>query len=336
MSIQVLKGGLLTTIQDTGRFGHQKNGILVSGAMDPQALRIANALVANPLNAATLEINQAGPSLLFTTDLLIALTGACLSPCINNIPVKEWRPILVKQGSILTFGAPRLGCRAYMAVGGGVDVPLMLGSRSTYLRAQLGGIEGRALQQGDTLNVLPLPAHTQQLFNKLLQKDSNLPFVQATWMPSAELLPAYETNPVLRVIKGPEHSLFSEESKEAFWQSSYQVSTQSDRMGYRLSGKALLLAEEAEQLSSAVTFGTIQVPPDGQPIILMADHQTTGGYPRIGHVATTDLPLLAQVTPGQHIRFTQVSLQAAQQLYIEQEQKMQELEGILQIKFKNY
>ncbi len=335
MSIEVLKGGLLNTVQDAGRFGYQKEGILVSGAMDLQAMRIANLLVANPKNAAVLEITMAGPTLRFTKDMLVAITGAHLSPRINHTPVGLWKPVLVRQGSELTFGAPLQGCRAYLAVAGGIKTDPVLGSRSTYLRASIGGYKGRALQSGDIIDSDAPCDMALQLIDKLSEKKQPLPYITTNWLPASLFLPPYHNAGILRVTKGPEYPIFAAQSQQTFWTTPFVVSPQSDRMGYRLEGSTLHISTPAELLSGAVSFGTIQVPADGNPIVLMADHQTTGGYPRIGTVISTDLPLLAQCKPGDSIRFKEVTLPEAQQLFIEQEQKMKQLEAILMIRFKN-
>ena len=333
MGIKVLKPGLLTTIQDTGRYGYQKEGIIVSGAMDTIAIRMANLLAGNLQTAPALEITLLGPELYFEEDHLIAITGAALSPSINGEAVKLWRPIWVTRGSILHFGAPLLGCRAYLAVAGGFTIEKVLGSYATYLRAGLGGLQGRALQAGDVLPYNSIEDTTNLYLQKLQTAFKAENHQQVSWLPAPKLHPPYEENPVLRAIKGPEYDLFNESSQNYLWSEPFLVTTASDRMGYRLqSSEPLLLTGHAELLSSAVTFGTVQVPAEGQAIVLMADHQTTGGYARIAQVITADLPRLAQVQPGRHIRFEEVPLEKAQQLYIEQEQKIEQLAWALQIK----
>ncbi|MFD2248183.1 biotin-dependent carboxyltransferase family protein [Pontibacter ruber] len=335
MSIKVLKPGLLTTIQDTGRYGYQKEGIIVSGSMDKVALRIANLLVGNEQQAAALEITLLGPSLYFEADHLIAITGADLSPGIDGEPVKLWRPILVKKGGTLSFRAPVLGCRAYVAVAGSFDVSKVMGSYATYLRAGLGGFQGRALQTGDVISCKGANEKTAAYIQELSAGIGQSNHKQASWAPGAELYPAYEENPSIRAIKGPEYDLFTVSSQEYLWSEKFQVTTESDRMGYRLQSEQLSLTDSQELISSAVTFGTVQVPAEGQPIVLMADHQTTGGYPRIAQVITADLPKLAQVQPGKHIRFEEVSLEKAQQLYIEQEQKIEQLAWAIRTKINH-
>lgn len=329
MGLEIQKPGMLTTVQDTGRNGHQKEGIVVGGAMDTFALRLANLLVGNTGDVATLEITLTGPTILFTEDLLIAITGADLSPTLNGEAIPVWRPVLVHKDDILSFGAPRSGCRSYLAVSGGVDVPQVLGSYATYLQAGIGGYQGRALQAGDAI-----PCHnpTAAGIALLEQLRSGKQHPYTTWTPDPQLYPAYQVNPTIRAIRGPEYELFSETSREQVWTERFQVSAQSDRMGYRLQGVSLFLQEPVELLSTAVTFGTVQVPPEGNPIVLMADRQTTGGYPRIVQVISADLPILAQVVPGHTIAFTEVSLEEAQQLYIVQEQRLSQLAQAIHLK----
>lgn len=332
MGLEIIKPGLLTTIQDTGRYTHQKEGIIVSGAMDTYALRVANMLAGNSGYEAALEITLTGPSIRFTEDQLIALTGADLSPSLNGETVRMWRPFLVKAGSTLTFGAPISGCRAYLAVSGGLATPKVLGSYATYLKAGIGGYQGRALQAGDFI-----PCHSPTptgiaLFSQSTGITEGQRHLAASWTPDPQLYPDYQPNPTIRAIKGPEYELFSDTSREQIWKERFQVSAQSDRMGYRLQGVSLYLGEPQELISSAVTFGTVQVPPDGKPIVLMADHQTTGGYPRILQVISVDLPILAQVVPGQTMAFQEVSLEEAQQLYIQQEQNLAQLAHAIQLK----
>ncbi|QCR23821.1 biotin-dependent carboxyltransferase family protein [Pontibacter sp. SGAir0037] len=334
MSLRILKPGLLTTIQDTGRYGYQKDGVVVSGAMDRVAHRIANMLTANPETEATIEITLQGPQLLFEKDHLIALTGADLSPTINGEEVKMWRPVLVREGSVLDFGAPKAGCRAYLAVSGGFKLEKTLGSYSTYMRAGIGGLNGRALQENDLIPCNGINATASSVMGELNQKNTTASFAQTSWLPDPAYYPAYARDPVIRAVKGPEYDLFTDESKSNIWRSLFQVTSQSDRMGYRLIGLSLALKEPREIISSAVTFGTVQVPSQGHPIVLMADHQTTGGYPRMVQVVTADLPKLAQVVPGRGIRLEEVSLEEAQQLYLEQEKQLVQLKQAIRIKFR--
>ncbi|MDO7851225.1 5-oxoprolinase subunit C family protein [Hymenobacter convexus] len=325
MSLSILRPGLLSTVQDLGRFGYQQEGIIVSGAMDACALRVANLLVGNAENAAVLEITLLGPLIRFEADHLIALTGAHLSPTLNSQPVGLHRPVWVAAGTELDFGVPVAGSRAYLAVAGGVAVAPVLGSRSTYLRASFGGLHGRALRAGDVLpGAHPTPAG-QRIIAALAATASSRIWMQATWTPGLALCPTPLPNPTIRAVAGPEYEQFTPASQQAFWQQPFTVTPDSDRMGYRLQGPPLQRHTSAELLSSAVTFGTVQVPAGGQPIVLMADHQTTGGYPRIAQVISVDFSALAQVRPGQLVYFQEVSLAEAQALYLAREQELRAL-----------
>ena len=317
MSLRILRPGLLTTVQDLGRFGYQQNGIIVSGAMDALALRVANRLVGNDDTAAGLEITLLGPRIRFEAAHLIALTGAHLSPTLNGQPVTGNRAVWVATGTELAFGPAVAGCRAYLAVAGGVAVPLVLGSRSTYLRAGFGGHEGRALRSGDALPVGALTVVGNRLVQQLARPEAA--WAAASFTPGPALCPRPQYRPVLRAVRGPEYGQFAAASQRAFWQEPCTVTPAADRMGYRLHGPPLVRREETELLSSAVTFGTVQVPAGGQPIVLMADHQTTGGYPRIAQVISVDWPALAQAAPGQQLRFREVSVAEAQALYAARE-----------------
>ena len=285
--IEVNKSGMLTTVQDLGRVGHRREGVPVSGAVDTFAMRVANLLVGNAEDAAGLEFTLVGPKLTFRTDTLVALGGA-------DFGVPRWTPFRIRAGDTLELGPARSGCRGYLAVAGGIDVAPVLGSRSTYLRANLGGWRGRALRVGD---VLPVPRSARS--------------VQGRWRIDPEIIPAYRAEVVLRVSGGLHGAEF-----DPAWQTEvFRVSAQSDRMGMRLEGgRGLRRVGGAELTSMPIGPGTIQVPPDGQPIVLLADAQTIGGYPQLAHIATVDLPLAAQLRPGDTVRFEMVSLEETYEL----------------------
>ncbi|WP_071393974.1 5-oxoprolinase subunit C family protein [Bacillus tuaregi] len=323
--LKIIKPGLLTTIQDLGRFGYQKYGIITSGAMDSLSHRLANILVGNEESTATIEITLLGPIIQFKEDTLIAICGGNLSPSISNQPVRMWRPVFVKKGAVLKFGQPHSGCRAYLAIAGGFSIPTIMDSSSTYLRANLGGFQGRPLREGDLLHTVKKPDPTYKLLAKWHNKENQAPFIEAKWSISSQLIPKIEHFPVIRFITGRQTVLFTKESQEILSTGSFQITPQSDRMGYRLNGPPLELDKSVEILSEAVTFGTIQVPADGNPIILMADRQTTGGYPKIGEIASVDLSLLAQAKPLDTIHFKNISLEEAQLLLLEQESKIKQL-----------
>ncbi len=321
----VRQPGILTTIQDSGRYGFQKYGVLVNGSMDMFSLRVANILVGNSQDEAALEITLQGPTIELTEDTLFAICGASFSPMLNGHLISEGRTIFAKAGSQLSFGKPVRGCRAYLAVAGGFDVPEVMGSRSTYLRARLGGFEGRALKRGDILKVRPSDMDVSMFNEDLCDFD---------WFVSPTLHPKYGTHSVVRITRGPDFHFFTEESQRQFVTGSFKLTTQSDRMGYRLSGPTLELAFRQEKISTAVMMGTIQVPPDGNAIILMADHQTIGGYPCIAQVIQVDIPVLAQLKPGDRLSFQEVTLESAQQLWREQEINLRMLEQAVRYRIK--
>jgi len=323
--ITITKPGLLSTIQDLGRFGYQKYGVITSGAMDSLSHRLANLLVGNDENKPTIEMTLIGTSIQFHQDTLIAITGGDLSPTIQDQPVRMWRPVLVRKGAQLKFGRAHSGCRAYLAVAGGFSIPTIMNSTSTYIRANVGGFHGRALKAGDQLSFAEKTAQSSKMIKDLHNRERDCPFVEMNWSVSSDLIPQLVKKPVIRVLNGRHTHLFTKESQEWLWTKPFQLTQQSDRMGYRLLGPQLHLEKPLEILSEAVTFGTIQVPADGNPIILMADRQTTGGYPKIGEIASVDLSFLAQARPLDTIFFTNISLEEAQLLLIEREKKIKQL-----------
>ncbi|NSL50833.1 5-oxoprolinase subunit C family protein [Calidifontibacillus erzurumensis] len=330
--ISVIKPGLLTTIQDLGRSGYQKFGVVASGVMDPLAHRIANLLVGNDENAATMEITLLGPTLLFHKDALIAICGADLSPTINGKPIRLWRTVFVKSGSMLKFGRAVKGCRAYLSVAGGFLVPTVMNSKSTYLRSKIGGFFGRAFQAGDKIPFGSPSKRSQKMITFLMERITD-DFIENKWTISLDLISYQNNSKKIRILRGRHCDLFTEESKEIFFKECFEVTPQSDRMGYRLNGPKLVLSNYTEIISEAVTFGTIQVPADGNPIILMADRQTTGGYPIIGQVITVDLPLLAQAKPGDCLHFEEISLEEAHVLYLNRERKVRIMKQGIAFKF---
>ncbi len=302
MALEVLDGGWLTTVQDLGRPGYERYGIPVSGAMDFFALRVANGLVGNPPGAAGLEITLVGPVLAATEPCLIAVTGADLTFQVDGREMPMWMSVFVRRGSVISFGGRRRGCRAYLAIAGGIEVPPILGSRSTYLPGRFGGLDGRSLQPGDRLPIGPVSGHLPE---------------QAGRRSPPHLIPAWDDSPTVRVVPGPQDDHFIPEGLETFFRSEYQILPTSDRMGYRLEGLPVA-HRRAEIISDGVPPGAVQIPPDGQPLVMMVDHQTTGGYPKIATVITADLPLLAQCVPGEsRVRFRAVRVSEAQHAYRE-------------------
>ncbi|KYG33724.1 biotin-dependent carboxyltransferase family protein [Alkalihalobacillus trypoxylicola] len=296
----VERAGLLTTIQDKGRYHYMKSGISVSGVMDPYAAEIANILVNNDENEAVLEISIVGPTLVALVDGVISITGADLDARLDGKAVELWKSIHIKKGQRLTFRAASSGMRAYLAIQGGFEAEFILGSYSTYLAAAIGGIQGRAIKEGDILQ-------SREDFS------SNKSHLTAF---SKSIIPQYKDQYEIRVIVGPDFGCFKKESYRTFFNSVYKVSNQSNRMGLRLIGNSIELKKGKEDiLSDAIMFGTIQVPASGDPIVLMADRQTTGGYPRLATAITVDLFKLAQARSNDTLRFKEVSITEAQQLY---------------------
>lgn len=315
--LHLIEPGLLTTVQDRGRYGYQRYGVPVSGAMDEFALRMANVLVGNDQSAAALEITVQGPTIEFLAPTWIAITGADLSAALDERTVSLWQSVQVHAGSVLAFGDPRDGMRAYLAVRGGIDVPIVMGSRSTYLKGRFGGLQGRALRKGDRLSTLPLDR--SDFVPKRLPKNYTAPL--------------YGGSHRLRVITGPQQDAFDRGALSAFLGSRYKVSSQSDRMGYALDGPKIEHRDGADIISDGNPPGAIQVPGDGVPRILLADRGTTGGYTKIATVITSDLSKLAQALPAHAIAFRQVSLQEAQDALRERESLIRSVErqGLLPV-----
>ena len=319
MSIEVIRPGALSTFQDLGRTAYRHLGIPVNGVMDERAHRLANALVCNPPSYATLEITLMGPTLRFHADAVIAISGAELGARLNGVPLCVDQMVAVTQGSELSFDKRTSGVRAYLAVRGGFSIDPAMGSASTYTRGSYGGHAGRPLKKGDMLALSPLAPCSK--LAKLSQAARTLGHAfddQVALPPDAPI----------RVMRGREWSYFSSRAQQALEAEPYRISPQSDRMGYRLEGEKLELTAPREVVSEAVDFGSIQVPADGQPIILMADRQTTGGYPKIGHVCAVDLPRLAQKMPGETIRLELVDLGTAQRLMLSQQRSFAALEQL--------
>jgi antagonist of KipI len=318
--MKILDGGLLTSVQDLGRVGHQRHGVAPGGALDTVALRCANALVGNDQGRAGLEITVMGPVIEFDHDALIAICGADLSPSIADVPLPTWEPVWVKRGAVLRFGEAVWGCRAYVAVAGGVDVDLVLGSRSTYLSAGFGGLDGRRLEAGDVLGVGPFPTTARRGID-VTGDEGPLPFAR-TGVPAltgAEGL--YGPGPI-RFVAGPDYDVLDDAAKEILRSATFHVSSESDRVGYRLEGPAFTPVGRREIPSAAVVTGAIQLPGGGQPVVLMAERQTTGGYPVIAVLATADLPPVAQLCPGAALRLTEVTVQDALTALRERESKL--------------
>ena len=305
--MEVLAPGLQTTVQDPGRFGFGQYGVAASGALDAFALRTANLLVGNPENAACLETMLLGLRVRALRDIAVAVTGADLQPQCDQKPFVMWRSQILTKGRELSFKGPRSGFRAYLAVGGGYCVPEIMGSRSTNLPAGFGGFAGRTLQGGDILRGRPAEAHLATADRSMAAAD----------------IPAHTDKWQLRVVPGPQEDHFTDTGLEVLLGTPYRVSPQSDRTGIRLGGEPIeRRADVAESIiSEGVVGGAIQIPGDGQPIIIL-NETVTGGYRKIATVISADLPMLGQIKPGDSVRFKAVSLADAEAALREAEAKI--------------
>lgn len=312
MSIEVLHPGLLTTVQDLGRTGYQRFGVSVSGAVDPRSAAVANILAGNPDGEAVLECTVLGPQLRFDAPAVIAVTGADLGPALDGVPVENYRALRVQAGQTLRFTGPKCGCRAYLAVSGGLDVPEVMGSRSTYMKAKIGGWHGRKLEKGD---VLPLRA----------------PGTEPKALENRALAPEFRgrSEYTLRVVMGPQDDAFTPGGVSAFLSGVYTVTPEFDRMGCRMEGPEIEHNGSADILSDGIAFGAVQVPDSGQPIVMLADRQTTGGYTKIANVISADFRILGQLKSGDRVRFEKVSLAAAQEALLAQRASLRLLRHVL-------
>jgi antagonist of KipI len=305
-TLRVIIPGVLTTVQDMGRWGWQNQGVPVGGPMDPRAHRAANALVGNDVNDAALEVTLAGPELEFDDDRIVAVTGADFELSLNGAAQQTNAPINASAGSILRFGARRRGARACVAVSGGIDVAPVLGSRATHLPSAMGGIEGRPLRAGDRL--------------PLGQKRSRGSF------PAPDFLVVPHGHATVRVLPGPHTDRFGSHALDVLQSGPYVLEVSSNRMGFRLRGKAVAQGG-GDMLSDATTVGAVQVPPSGQPILLMADRPTTGGYPIVATVISADIGLAGQLAPGDSISFVATTLRDAMSAVIALEQRLMAIES---------
>lgn len=308
MGFRVIKGGMLTTVQDLGRTGYQSQGFSVGGVMDAHAFRLANMLVDNPENEAVLEITLIGPVLEFTADTIIAITGGDFSPRLNDEPVPTYTAVYVRKGDVLSFGSARTGTRCYVAFSGYLDVPMVMGSRSTSLKSGIGGFKGRRLEAGDYVG--------ERI------KRRYLPFFLSRKVKG----PDYDNDDgVLRVVLGPQKDAFSAQGLETFLHSDYTVTGDFDRMGCRLEGPVIAPKKTSDIISDGIALGAVQVPSAGKPIILLSDRQTTGGYAKIATVISVDIPRLVQKKTDQKIRFKAVTVQEAQRLYLQEGKELERM-----------
>lgn len=327
--ITILNGGLYSVIQDLGRTGYQQYGVIVSGAMDRYALRIANLLVGNEENEAGIEITFGKTSILFHDERLIAVTGGHLKAELNGKSLKMNQSHLVQKDDILQFKTALIGCRAYVAISGGFKFEKVLGSKSTYEKAGFGGWKGRPLKNADEIPLNDLTMQQVQLMKR---------FAATHWSVNCQAFYSCQQKVIpIHVLPGLDIHLFPPDSIQTFEQLIYTISSHSNRTGYHLeSTTPVHLTKQQEILSEAVTFGTIQMPPSGKPMILMADAQTIGGYPKIAQVLATDFSRLAQAMPGQQIQFKFVDLETAEKRLLDYETIIQQIKYGIQLQYKNF
>jgi len=302
MKLTITRSGFLSTVQDLGRVSLRQFGVSVGGALDLHALRVANLLVGNDENAAALEITSGLVRLQFDDQRIVAWCGGEYDVAVGSRQIPSGHSAYVGANEELSIAGPREGCRAWLAISGGIDVPVVLGSRSTDLRGSFGGFEGRALRDGDVISLGSNSACAKTLIDRLGQEKI------AAWSISHDWSNPAQQEPMLRVVHGSDWGRFDDSLHNALTSETFLVSPDSDRMGARLEGPKLRRREACDLISEAVAPGTIQVPPDGKPIVLLGDCQTIGGYPKIAHVATVDLPVAAQLRAGDRVRFREVSL----------------------------
>lgn len=314
MGMVIRTPGAYTTVQDEGRFGYEQYGVSPAGPMDKRAFHIANILVGNELGEAQLEMTIMGPEINFTSSAVVALTGSDMKPMLNGHQVSMYRALSVKEGDVLKLQVANNGCRTYLSVAGGLEIPEMMGSRSTLVKNNIGGYQGRPLKAGDLIE-----------FRKIIAAIDNQ---AARFLPPECKLDKYSR---VRVILGPQNDCFTEKGIKDFLGGVYKVSGEFDRMGYRLQGAKLQHVTDGNIISDGVVMGSIQVPSAGQPIVMMADCQSIGGYTKIATVINVDLPLIGQCRAGHEIQFVTVNIEEAQQLYMDYYKELDHLKRRLEI-----
>jgi antagonist of KipI len=320
------RAGFLTTVQDLGRTGFREFGVSLAGALDSFALRVANVLVGNNESSAGLEITLGGLQLSFCDERIIAWCGGGFDVRIGGATIFPGHPALVRAGDQLIFGSAKIGCRCWLAISGGIEVPVVLGSKSTDLRAHFGGLNGLPLHDGSEILLGPNSNQAEVLRSKLNEKRI------AGWAPPHDWVITAKQDPVLRFVPGFQWNCF-DDSAHAFVSEKFTVSTDSDRMGVRFEGPQLRRSDDRDLVSEAVAPGTVQVPPSGQPILLLGDCQTIGGYPKIANVITVDQPIAAQLRASDGVRFREISLSEAQHLMIDREEKFNQFRSGLESHF---
>lgn len=312
MGIRIVNGGFMTTIQDLGRYGYQETGMSVSGVMDTRSASLANILVGNEENEAVIEVTMMGPTIVFTEDMIVAVTGGDLGAKLDGNPMPRYEAVPVKAGQTMSFSGMFSGSRAYLAFAGGLDIPVVMGSRSTNLKSKIGGLEGRKLAAGDEIGFRRpetwLPGMSRR---KLAPEDFSM------------------KECTLRVVMGPQDDCFTERGIATFLGSTYKITNEYDRMGCRMQGDVIEHKNGGDIITDGISFGAVQVPSHGNPIVMMADHQTTGGYTKIANVISVDLPKLAQCMPGVQIRFEKVDIEEAQELFCKWKRELADLKETL-------
>ncbi|MBK2126219.1 biotin-dependent carboxyltransferase family protein [Fangia hongkongensis] len=318
MGIYVKRSGALTTIQDLGREGYQQYGVIQGGAMDPSSARLSNIIVGNDENEGVLELCLLGPKLVFEKDCFIALTGAKAEIKINDIKAPQGRLIYIEKGATLDIGAFQSGVYGYLAIRGGFEIKKVLGSKSTYLRAEAGGFLGRALKVDDYLNIQATQTDKAG-FNSLKEMIQAKGFAYSKWSVARSFFYYPQNIEIIRVTKGSQFDWFDEDAKKRFFSNKYQVSSKSDRMGYRLEGEMIKKRDANKELiSEPIALGSIQIPNDGQPIVLLADRQTVGGYPKIASVIFADIGKFVQLKPHSFVQFVLINIEDAEKSYIQE------------------
>ncbi len=308
MSVRVIKPGMLTTVQDAGRVGSQSFGFNVSGVMDRRSYRLANFLVGNYTDEAVLEMTMLGGSFVFLESNYIAVTGADMGAALEGVPIPMYETVFVRAGDTLSFSNAKTGMYTYLAAAGGFDVPQVLGSRSTNLKCKIGGFEGRKLRSGDIVPFRqPLDTLGELRKHRLPPEDFS------------------GNHADIRVILGPQDDYFTEKGIQTFLSAPYRITENADRMGYKLAGNPIEYKDSVDIISDGIVFGSIQIPPAGVPIVMLADRQTTGGYAKIATVITVDLPLLVQRKPGDTVYFHKIEAKEAERLYKKEQKQFETL-----------
>ena len=328
MNATAIRAGFLTSVQDLGRTGFREFGVSLGGALDTHALRVANLLAGNEESAAGLELTFGGLRLRFADDRIVVWGGGDFNARVGSTSVAAGHPALVRGGEEFSIESPTCGCRAWLAISGGIDVPVVLGSRSGDLRAGFGGVKGRPIRDGEEFPLGENSARSKVLIDKLRGEKIG------RWKPPHDWSSTARRTPALRYVRGADSRRFRESALQSLNNESFFVSPDSDRMGIRLDGPRLERREDVDLLSEAVAPGTVQVPPSGKPILLLNDCQTIGGYPKIAHVITVDLPTATQLCPGDRVRFAEVSIADAHALLLERERNLEQFRRGLESHFQ--